>query len=553
MAATANDIKLFQSVGMNDLTTGGGRASAALVQNGMENNVFPDVSAADRVSGAVRLRKVFARITNADLAPLLGASVVIDAVPTDPAVDVVIFKAGDHKTTREQALELLRDQQTATQFSGATYNDTSCTATSASAVVTGSSLDSTGASGVGAHYLITQPPVGAVPSVGHPELTIPPGTKAEVRRLLSDVAGSLTFDQALPFGGVVGVYRMSGFPNAAGVRCYGAAKTSAIVSTGATAVPMVRVVAQVAGHGGATAARAGVSGFGVMREAPNLPDLGVNYAGSAGYVPFVLGGDMVTLWHEDAIAPAVATNGGTLNAGRVNLDQLAVVGNNGIEIARFLANGPTVSAGCTADLAAGTVTFSNVTGYSQPVTVKHRIAHRSSVAGINANVVLADAVTRDFPSGSVLSSHLPLGDMQASLGVVFAQQAWTRVWSDALIGNSAPFQLDGDILVTNQGAEDDRYALVFGTGNDFTCYSERYGQIGVGLTTASFAPVNPATGAPLFTIPSTAFGTGILVGSVLRFNTVAAAAPVWELRSVRPSTASGLTGTALRVFGSVNA
>jgi hypothetical protein len=231
-----------------------------------------------------------------------------------------------------------------------------------------------------------------------------------------------------------------------------------------------------------------------------------------------------------------------------------VVGANGIEIARFLANGPTVAAGCTADLAAGTVNFTNVTGYSQPVTIRHRIAHRSSVASISGvTVALSDAVTRDFSAGSVLSSHLPLGDWQASVSTVFAQQAWTRVWSDAVIGNSAPFQLDGDILVTNQGAEDDRYAIVFGTGNELTCYSERYGQIATGNTGGNLSPINPATGAPLFTILSSAFGTGILVGSVLRFNTVAAAAPVWELRSVTPSTASGLTGTALRVFGSANA
>lgn len=551
MAATANDLKLFQSAGMNDLATGGGRASAALVQNGVENNVFPDVSAADRVSGNVRLRKVFVRITNTDLSPVLGASAAINAVPTDPALDVVIFKAGDHKTTREEALALLRAEQAAMQASGAAYNDTSCTATAASALVTGSTL--TGVVGFGEHYLITLPPVGAVPTTGLNALTIPPGTKAELRRLLTDIGGTLTFDQPLPFGGTVGVYRMTNLPNTTGVRCFGAAPTSAAVLTGATAVPMVRVVAQIAGHGGTSAARASVPGFGVMREAATYPALGVNYSGSAGYVPFVRDGDMVTLWHEAAIAPAAVVNGNTLNAGRTNCDQLAVVGNNGIEIARFLLNGPTVSAGCTADLAAGTVTFTNVTGYSQPVTLKHRIAHRSSVADINANVVLADAVTRDFPAGSVLSSHLPLGDLQASVGAVFAQQAWTRVWSDTLIGNSAPFQLDGDILVTNQGAEDDRYAMVFGTGNEFTCYSERYGQIGTGLTTTTFAPINPATGAPLFTITSAAFGTGILVGSVLRFNTTAAAAPVWELRSVAPSTASGLTSSALRVFGSVNA
>lgn len=548
MAATANDIKLFQSVSMNDLEAGGGRASAALVQNGVENNVFPDVSAADRVSGNVRLRKAFVRVTNADLAPLLGASVALNAVPTDPAVEVVVFKTGDHKTTRAEALAALRDGQRASHASGAGYRDDSCTATSGSAAVTGVSLTP----GLGDHYLI------ATAALDFPladSMGLATGSKAAVRKLVSLVGGTATFDDVLPFGGTVGLYPITGFPNSTdGHRVYGAAATSAIVTSGTTTVTMSRTVAQIAGHGGASAARGNVEGFGLMYVGALLPAYPTsNYAGSAGYVPFVLPGDMVTLWHEASVAPAAVANGNTTNVSRTNLDQLAVVGSDGIEIARFLAGGPTVSAGCSADLAAGTVTFSNVTGYSQPVTVKHRIAHRSSVASIGTTVVLSDAVTRDFPSGSVLSSHLPLGDLQASVGVVFAQQAWTRVWSDTLIGNGAPFQLDGDILVTNQGAEDDRYAIVFGTGGDLTCYSERYGQIGTGITTAPFAPINPATGAPLFTIPATAFGTGILVGSVLRFNTAAAAAAVWELRSVTPSTASGLTGSALRVFGSVNA
>ncbi|RVU45332.1 hypothetical protein [Rubrivivax rivuli] len=84
-------------------------------------------------------------------------------------------------------------------------------------------------------------------------------------------------------------------------------------------------------------------------------------------------------------------------------------------------------------------------------------------------------------------------------------------------------------------------------------YSEALGRIGAGTTTANYSPLNPATGAPLFTLLAASWSTGILVGSVLRFNTAAASAAVWALRSTMRSTASGTTGAAWRLLGSVDA
>jgi hypothetical protein len=281
------------------------------------------------------------------------------------------------------------------------------------------------------------------------------------------------------------------------------------------------------------------------------------HAVSAGLAPFVQTGDACTLWNEQATAAATATNGGTVNVGRTNLDQLAVVGANGVEIARFLAGGPTpapTSGAVTANLTTGIVTFTSVTGWSQPVTVRHRISQDFVVGSVVGSTVnLGTALARDFASGSVLSTHAPLGDVQATVGALFAQQAWTRVFSDTLIGSSVTLMYSGAPTLTNQGAETDRFAIVFTSASAFTCYSEARGQLGSGTVASNFAPVNPATGAPFFTLLAASWTAGILAGSVLRFNTSAAAPPVWLVRSTSPSAAAGTTKAALRLHGSANA
>jgi hypothetical protein len=276
------------------------------------------------------------------------------------------------------------------------------------------------------------------------------------------------------------------------------------------------------------------------------------FAKTAGRLPAIFQGDVCTLWHEATTSPATQAAGSTVNVGRTTLDQAAVLDANGVEVVRFLRNGPSTAAGITANLDTGVVTFASVTGLAQPLAVRHRIAHVSaaqSIAGVT--VTLQTATTREFPAGSVLSAHLPAGDIQARALAPFGQQAWTRVWSDTLIGNPAPLPYTGAIAVTNQGAETDRYAIVMTGANTFEAYSERLGLLGTGSTTALYAPLNAATGAPLFSLASAGWAAGRLVGSVLRFNVEGAAPPVWMLQTIAPSSPAGSTSTALRLFGSV--
>ena len=95
MAIIESNIKLLQSERLNDNADGGGFMTGTVVADGVENNLFPDVSDADRVFGRVQLRKVYAAVTSADADTYMGAHVILDDVPGDAAVSaLMVTKAG---------------------------------------------------------------------------------------------------------------------------------------------------------------------------------------------------------------------------------------------------------------------------------------------------------------------------------------------------------------------------------------------------------------------------------------------------------------------------
>jgi len=105
MAITATDIKLMQSERLTDNADGGGRMSGNEVVDGVSNNLFPDISSLDRVYGRVSLRKAFAAVLTNDTDMLLGGHAIIQSLPADANVSVLIFQTGSHTDERAAAAE----------------------------------------------------------------------------------------------------------------------------------------------------------------------------------------------------------------------------------------------------------------------------------------------------------------------------------------------------------------------------------------------------------------------------------------------------------------
>jgi len=246
-----------------------------------------------------------------------------------------------------------------------------------------------------------------------------------------------------------------------------------------------------------------------------------------GRVPIFRPGSFAVVGHTGTIGPVTVSVGQTLNAARTRLSRVRVIGNNG----------SVINTGYTANLDAGTITFTDIAGYSQPIRVEHRIEDMALVsdAQISGEITFTRALTHDYPMGSYISSALVAGDLQARVSVTFDQATWSNAWSDTVSGSAATGTYNtvlAPISVTNRGALTERWALQFTSTSTFNIIGEHIGVIGTGSINSDTAPVNPATGVPYFSISAIGWGLGWATGNALRFNTVGAEFPVWVVRTI---------------------
>ena len=145
----------------------------------------------------------------------------------------------------------------------------------------------------------------------------------------------------------------------------------------------------------------------------------------------------------------------------MRLSRVRVVGHNGVVI----------HTGYVTDLEAGTVTFTDVTGYSQPVTIEHRIEDMAVVRDADqrrdqlhapADARLSAGQSRRSGLWQFVSSALVAGDLFARVNLVFDQSTWNGSWSDELIGSAATATFNHTqypITVTNRGALTERWVV----------------------------------------------------------------------------------------------
>lgn len=257
---------------------------------------------------------------------------------------------------------------------------------------------------------------------------------------------------------------------------------------------------------------------------------------SDGRVPQFNLGDVVVISHTAEHVIETVTPGQTVTFERQNQAEIWVEG----------ANGRRLSAEqYTTDPDAGTLTFSeslallddDANAVTEPLTVYERIEDMGLATDvqIGGQISLNIPLSQDYPAGSLASAAILYGDIRARVYNQFHQASWTGTWSDDRIGNdtTAKYQLvNYPIEITNQGGIKERWAIRFTGGSSFEAIGETVGVIAVGNIAEDFAPTNPATGAPYFTIRKDGWGAGWVAGNTLRFNTDGGQAPFWVARTV---------------------
>ncbi|MGG4055728.1 hypothetical protein ABEW79_29205 [Delftia tsuruhatensis] len=256
-----------------------------------------------------------------------------------------------------------------------------------------------------------------------------------------------------------------------------------------------------------------------------------------GRVPIYRVGSYVVVSHSASVGPAQLSAGQTINCGRTRLSRVYLIG----------ADGQLIQQGWTPNLDAGTVAIQDTTGWVQPVRVEHRIEEMARVSDVQISgmLTLTKSLSHDFPAGSIVSSALITAapGLRARVSHLFDQNTWNNKWQDTVDGQEALASYNdtiSPIAVTNTGAVTERWMLrILGNGSTFECIGQYVGNLGTGSINADFAPLNPNTNAPYFTLPALGWGMGWSAGNVLRINTVGAMQPLAAIRAVQPSEAAG--------------
>lgn len=255
---------------------------------------------------------------------------------------------------------------------------------------------------------------------------------------------------------------------------------------------------------------------------------------SDGRVPTLRPGDLAVVGHTKSIDVTV-NQGQVFNAGRVRLSRVRILDSAGVAI----------HTGHTVDLEAGTVTFTDVSSYSQPITIEDRIEDlvQLSDVQINGRINFNRQLTHTYPvPGSYVSGALVAGDLFARTSLVFDQGTWNGAWVDALEGSPATGTYNttlAPIEVSNIGAITERWVIRFTNTNTFEVIGENVGVIATGNTSSDLAPLNPSVGHPYFTLRAVGWGSGWSVGNVLRINTVGAMFPLQIVETIQAGPETG--------------
>lgn len=118
MPIETKDLVIYKSERLTDNDDGGGKYSGQIIEDGLSNNLFDDISELNRTTGDVSMRKIFPAVTTADTDKLMGATVFISELPKDPAVSALLFSTKswtDERTAAKNRVEnyLAKGGQTA--------------------------------------------------------------------------------------------------------------------------------------------------------------------------------------------------------------------------------------------------------------------------------------------------------------------------------------------------------------------------------------------------------------------------------------------------------
>jgi hypothetical protein len=244
---------------------------------------------------------------------------------------------------------------------------------------------------------------------------------------------------------------------------------------------------------------------------------------SNGKVPIFRVGDTVVIHKTNNTTIATPTQGTTYTLPSTQLDSITAVDGSNNAITNI-----------TTSLTDGTIIFNDASPPTAIVTYDEAEMRVVSDVQIDGTVSVAMPLTKQFSSGSSLSTALIYGDMFAREYLHFMQTTWASTWSDTTTGTpTAAYNfVNYPVILTNTSAIDERWALVFTSSSGGNILGESVGQIGTFTTAVNVAPSNPVMGGTYFTLDYHGFGSGYSSGNCIRFNTKGSHTGTWIIESI---------------------
>lgn len=257
-----------------------------------------------------------------------------------------------------------------------------------------------------------------------------------------------------------------------------------------------------------------------------------------GRVPVFQPGYLVVIHNTQSIALATPTAGQAIDCGRENLAQVHIRDAAGVDLdpAMYSVNKAT---GIITLADPFTAQDEQTNSLTMPLTVTHRQEDMAAVGtvSVDGTLQLLTSLRNSYSAGDTfVSAAVNFGTLQARVRNLFDESS-DPGWFDARQGSEATATYDAlnyPVLVDNRSAVQERWKLKFTSSTGFQVIGEKLGIIGTGSINADYSPINPMTSEPYFTIRAAGWGGGWVTSNILRFNTDAAAAPLWAIRTVLP-------------------
>jgi len=148
-------------------------------------------------------------------------------------------------------------------------------------------------------------------------------------------------------------------------------------------------------------------------------------------------------------------------------------------------------------------------------------------AGNVVTINLDDLLANDYLAAETyVGVCIELGDIEP------VSENWAEV-SAAGTYDEATYPL----VLDNRGTVTDTITITFTNATNFGCTGANEGSLGSGSTGVDFAPINPNTGQPYFTLDKDGWGGSWVLGDTVSFDIISAGAGVW-LKEIVPALTS---------------